>query len=89
MLDHEDGDAEPADLDDQLAELRRLLRIEPRRRLVEQEELRLGRERPCELDAALQAVGQAAGRRLRELRKSDDSRIARLVRAPQPPLGWR
>ena len=29
MLDHEDGDAEPADLDDQLAELGRFLRVSP------------------------------------------------------------
>ena len=66
VLDHEDAHAALADGEQQPAELGRLLRIEARGGLVEQQQLRLGGERARQLDAALQAVGQAAGGRLRE-----------------------
>ena len=70
MLDHQDGDAELADLDDQLAELSRLLRIEAGRRLVEKQQLRLGCERAREFHAPLQAVGKTSCRGLCELAKT-------------------
>src|SRR6266404_773201 len=46
MLDHQDRDAELADLDDQPAKLSRLLWVQAGGRFVEQEQLRLGSERP-------------------------------------------
>ena len=79
---------ELADLDDQFAELRRLLRVEAGRRLVEQQQLRLRCQRPCELDATLQPIGQAARRRLRQIAKTNgvkNSRVARRVRLPPLP----
>ena len=52
--------AQPAD---QAHQLERLLRIHAGRRLVEQQQLRLGRQRARDLEPALAAVRQA-GRRL-------------------------
>ena len=61
MLDQEDREllvlAHP---EDEVDELGRLLRIHPGRRLVEEEELRLRRERPSDLEAALVAVREVA-----------------------------
>ena len=51
-------------LDDEAAHVLLLLAVHARHRLVEQQELRLHRQRPAELDALLQAVGQRADRRL-------------------------
>src|SRR3954454_23637205 len=59
VLDQEDG--EPtlvAELLHERGELRRLLRVHARRRLVEQQHLRVGRERPRYLEPALIAVGE-------------------------------
>jgi hypothetical protein len=57
MLDEQHGEplllAQPAD---ERREVRRLLRVHARRRLVEQEQLRLRRERARDLEAALVAV---------------------------------
>ena len=50
-----------ADAPDEGGELRRLLRVHPRRRLVEEQELRLGGERAGDLEPALVTVGQRAG----------------------------
>ena len=59
MLDEEDGEVEliayPAD---HLHELLRFLRVHPRRRLVEEEELWLRGERPRDFEAALRPVGE-------------------------------
>src|ERR1700758_3162051 len=56
MLNHEDRNAELTNRDDQLSELRRLLRIESSRRLVEQQELWLGCQSSRKLNAALQTI---------------------------------
>ena len=69
VLDHEDRDPESADLYDELAEFRRLLRIEAGRRLVEEQKLRLCCERASEFHPALQAIWQAAGWRMCQIRK--------------------
>ena len=60
MLDQQHRDAAlVADAADELAELVDLVVIEAAGRLVEQQQLRLGRERARQLDALLRAEGQA------------------------------
>src|SRR6185369_11302967 len=65
VLDQGDGGAELAvDVEDEAAHVFLLLDVHPRHRLVEQQELRLRGQRPGQLHALLQAVGQTPGRRL-------------------------
>ena len=62
-------------LDDEAAHVLLLLAVHARHRLVEQQQLRLHRQRAAEFDALLQAVGQLADRRLADrldLQKIDD-----------------
>ena len=81
MLDHEDGDAALADAQQQLPELGRLLRVQAGGRLVEQQQLRLGGERAGQLDPALQAIGEAAGRLVRQVREADEVEQLQRTRA--------
>ena len=87
-----------AQLAHELGERARLLRVHARRRLVEQQQLRVGRERARDLDAALVAVrrelDRRAGRtaaRLEPGRTRCSSRApARGPRAPRGgPVAWR
>jgi hypothetical protein len=49
------------DLDDEFAERLRFLRVHACRGLVQQEERRIGGERPCDLQTALEAIRKAHG----------------------------
>ena len=55
-----------------LVEPRRLLGVHPGRRLVQQQHLRLQRERPGDLEPALVAVGQVAGVARRRAADADE-----------------
>ena len=76
VLDERDRRAAVAvGLDDEAAHVLLFLAVHAGHRLVEQQELRLHRERAAELDALLQAVGQGADGRLADmldLEKVDD-----------------
>src|SRR5574338_372298 len=61
VLDEEDGDAARADPADEPHQLVGLLLVHPPGRLVEDEELRVGRQRPGDLQPALVAVRQVPG----------------------------
>ena len=62
VLDHQHRDAElGVDAADHAAEGRGLGRVQPGRRLVEQQRRRLGRQRAGDLDPALVAVAEVAG----------------------------
>src|SRR5881394_3503014 len=57
-----------------------LLMVQAARRLIEQEQLRLGGERPCELDALLRAERQRGDRRFGEaLELEQREELPRLV----------
>jgi hypothetical protein len=71
VLDDHDGDAARADGAHDPAELADLLAVEPGGRLVEQEQPRPPRHRPGDLDPALDAVGQRAGARPREVGQTE------------------
>ena len=91
VLDEEHGELEVvADLLDEHAELRHLLVVQPARRLVEEEQARLGDERPRELDALLGPVRQRSSGEERPLAQADDvERLERLglSHLPAPPVG--
>ena len=76
VLDQRDRRAElVVDVEDEAAHVLLLLDIHSRHRLVEQQQLRLHRQRAAELDPLLQPVGQPADRRLADrldLEKIDD-----------------
>src|SRR6185369_1292861 len=64
VLDEDDRRPElVVDVEDEAAHVLLLLDVHPRHRLVEQQHLRLHRERAAEVDALLQAVGELADRR--------------------------
>ena len=69
----DDDDREPAvpDLEDQLHRLLGLLRVHPRGRLVEEEELRVRGEGSGDLEPSLVAVGHVAGEELGRLAQPD------------------
>src|SRR5881628_697858 len=77
VLDQRDGGPELAvGVEDEAAHVFLLLDVHPRHRLVQQQERRLGRQRPGQLHALLQAVGQPARRRLADgldLQEVDDA----------------
>ena len=77
VLDQHDGGAElVVDVEDEAAHVLLLLDVHAGHRLVEQQHLRLHRQRAAEVDALLQAVGQAADRRLAvglDLEEVDDA----------------
>ena len=82
VLDQQDRQlALVAQLPHELRELRRLLRVHAGGRLVEQQQLGLGRQRPRDLHPALVAVGEVDRRagRCRSLAQAD---VARAARAP-------
>src|SRR6266513_3926934 len=83
VLDERDRRAELlVDVEDEAAHVLLLLDVHAGHRLVEQEELGLGGERAAELDALLEPVGQAAGRRLADrldLQEVDDPLDGRAV----------
>ena len=65
---------------DERREVGRLLRVHPGRRLVEQQQLRVGRERPRDLEPPLVAVGQRARLLLVAPRQAAvDEQLARLL----------
>ena len=65
MLDQQDGERQPvADRQDQRAQLLDLVVVEPARRLVEQQQLRLAGKRARELDALLVPNGKSVDRRV-------------------------
>ena len=71
MLDQQDRRAVAADVVEQALERRGLGRVHAGRRLVEREQLRLGRERARDLEPALVAVGEMLGERVGALRDAD------------------
>jgi hypothetical protein len=81
VLDQHDGGAElVVDVEHEAAHVLLFLQVHAGHRLVQQQELRLGGERARELDALLQAVGQAPDRRLADvldLEEVDDFLAAR------------
>src|SRR5437870_8006734 len=72
VFDHEHCYSKLPDFLEQLPELGRFLRIQPSGRLVEQQQLRLGRHGTCELRTTLQSVGQASGCRVDVGKQSDE-----------------
>ena len=85
MLHEQHGDPHVADPRDQPAHFVRFPHIQPGRRFVEQEELRLAGERPADLDDALLAVGEAD--RLRPGVGDDAEQLHDLeALLPDPPL---
>ncbi len=85
VLDQQDGDAPVADLKEEFHQGFGLGGVQPGRRLVEQEELRIGDEGPCQLEHPLPAVGQTL--RLRELLAAKPDKLQRLKRLqPQGSL---
>ncbi len=73
MLDQEDRQFEPfLDFVDQRHEFRRLARIHPRRRFVQQKQSRLRGERPRDLEFALQPVGQTRRLLVRQSAQTED-----------------
>ena len=79
VLDQQDRRAVAADVGEEPLERRRLGRVHSRRGLVEREQLRLGRERAGDLEAALVAVREVPGERVGALRDADV--VEELVRA--------
>ena len=81
VLDHEHGELQPlAQRADQRADRADLLMVQAACRLIEQEQLRLGGERPCELDALLRAERQCGDRRVGEaLELEQREELPRLV----------
>ena len=74
MLDEEDGQAELfSHPTNHLHQLLCLLRIHTRRRLIEEEELRLCGEGTCDLKAALCAVGEVLCLFLRQMLQMKDT----------------
>jgi hypothetical protein len=71
VLDEEDRDAGVADLPDELGQHGRLVRVGACRRLVEEQQPRLGGKRAGDLETALRAVGQLSGQRVRLRRQAD------------------
>ncbi len=71
VFDQQDRGAVGADALEQLSEFHGLGRIHPGGRLVQCEQLRIGRERPRDLQAPLVAVGQAARRVVGARRDAD------------------
>src|ERR1700677_4325692 len=86
VLDQRDRRAEPyVRVDDEAAHILLLLAVHAGHRLVEQQQLRLHRERAAEFDALLQAVGQGPHRGLADrfdLQEIDDL----LAELPMPDL---
>jgi hypothetical protein len=56
-----------ADPNQQVTQFSRFLRIQAGSRFVEQEQLRVGGQRTCQLNAALQAIGETPSRRVRQV----------------------
>jgi hypothetical protein len=84
VLDQRDRGAELlVDVEHEAAHVLLLLEVHPGHRLIEQQELRLHRQRPAELDPLLHAVGQAAHGRVADrldLEEIDDLLDERAVR---------
>lgn len=73
MLDEEDGQAEPvADAADESGQFKRLLRVHASRRLVEQQQLRTGRQRAGNFKPALLAIRQSRRQLVLYIVKADD-----------------
>ena len=73
MLNEEDRKAEPvADAADKSGQFKRFLRIHARSRLIEQQQLRVGRQRAGNLKPALLAVGQGCSEFILHIVESDD-----------------
>src|SRR6266542_2098637 len=91
VLDQGDGGAELAvDVEDEAAHVFLLLDVHPGHGLVEQQQRGLGRQRPGQLHALLQTVGQPPRRRLADrldLEEVDDPLHERAVRELLPPRG--
>ena len=92
VLDEQDRDAElVAQALHEAREVRGLLRVHPGGRLVEQQQLGLGRQRPRDLDAALVAVGEVRGELVVQARLQADVRqhlgrlLAHLALLPADP----
>ena len=78
VRDEDGGDAELLlDRADLLAQRNADLGVERRQRLVEQQQLRLRRQRAGERDALLLAAGELVGIAVAELRQLDDARASR------------
>ena len=73
VLDQQDGDALGRDPPDELAELSRLGVIESRRRLIEEQHLRLAREGPPDLQQSLATHGQLADGHLGRILEPDEA----------------
>src|SRR5207302_557126 len=72
VLDEQHGQVEVvAQLPDERAEFADLFVVEPAGGLVEQQQLRLGDERPGELDALQRAERQTGGRPVRDVADAD------------------
>jgi hypothetical protein len=68
VLDQRDGGAHLAvHIENEAAHVLFLLEVHARHRLVEQQQIRLHRQRPAQLDPLLQPVGQLAHRRLADM----------------------
>src|SRR5919108_1790673 len=93
VLDERHGGAElGVDVEDEAAHVFLLLDVHAGHGLVQQQQLRLGRQRTGQLHALLQAVGQLAGRRLADgldLEEVDDAldegAVGQLLPAGRPP----
>ncbi len=71
VLDHHDGDAAVADGADHRHDVADLGRVEPGQHLVEQQQLRLGRERAGELEPLAGRDGEAGGRAIEQIGEPD------------------
>jgi hypothetical protein len=70
VLDQHHGDAARRGAADELLDLVRLVRVQSRRRLIQQQQPRLGGERARDLEALERAVRQAVGARVRPARET-------------------
>src|SRR5580765_1405668 len=75
LLDEQDGRALLVDLDDRLEDPLDEDRGEPHRRLVEQQERRMGHERPADRDHLLLAAGECSGLLLLSFREPGKERV--------------
>ena len=83
MLDEDHREPAVADLADEVDERLLLGGVEAGGRLVEEEDLGLGGQRPGDLEPSLVAVGQVAGGRLGAVGDADElEQASRLVLAP-------
>ena len=87
VLDQEDRHAAIADAPDQLDQLALLARVHPGRRFVEQQQLRLARERARDLEPALHPVGQVARVLLGDALEPDEAQQFARALAHAPLFG--